>query len=92
MALTSPSLPDLASAISLQVSTITKFLRDSGFLQPSFDVGGGREREFPANPEIEQAYMGLIESASDLLHLALGPKRYMALVPLYVSLLLLGGA
>lgn len=85
MTLNSPSLEELASAISSQASTITKFLQNNGMPQPSFTVDGGRKREFPDNPEIEQAYMGLIESASDLLHLALGPKKYMTFMPLYVS-------
>ena len=85
MALNAPSLLELASTISLQVSTITKFLQSNELPQPSFAVGGSREREFPENPEIEQAYIELAESASDLLHLALGPKKYMTIVPLSVS-------
>lgn len=85
MALNTPSLQELASAISSQVSTITKFLQSYGLPQPSFAVGGSREREFRENLEIEQAYMELVESASDLLHLALGPKKYMTIIPLSVS-------
>lgn len=85
MALNSPSLQELASVISSQVSTITKFLQNNGLPQPSFAVDESGAREFPENPEIEQAYMELVESTSDLLHLALGPKKYMLMVPLSVS-------
>jgi 6-hydroxytryprostatin B O-methyltransferase len=85
MALNSPSLLELASAITSQVSIINEFLQNNGLPQPSFAVDGLRTREFPENPEIQQAYMELVESASDLLHLALGPENYVASVPLQVS-------
>ena len=84
MALSSSSLQDLASAINSQVSTITEFHEKNGLTQPGFAVDALRSREFPENLELEKAYMELIENASDLLHLALGPGKYLNLTALSV--------
>jgi 6-hydroxytryprostatin B O-methyltransferase len=88
MALNNSSLQELAAAITSQVSTITQYLEKNGLPQPSFAVEGPRSREFSDNPEIEKAYMELVESASDLLHLALGPEKYLTLSAFSVSQLL----
>lgn len=83
-ALGSPSLQDLASAINSKVSTITECHEENGLTQPGFAVDALRSREFPENPELEKAYMELIESASDFLPLALGPGKYLNLTTLSV--------
>ena len=71
MALDTPSLQELVSAISSQVSTVAKVPPEPMDCRSFPSSFTDREREFPENLEIEQAHVELVESTSDLFHLAL---------------------
>jgi hypothetical protein len=80
MALKSPSLKELALTITSQVSTINNFLEKNALPQPSFAVDG--PASLPEDLEVQSARLALIEAATDMLHLAMGPLDYMRWQPL----------
>jgi hypothetical protein len=76
MELKTPSLKELASAISFQSSIVNEFLEKNPLPQPSFAPYGLRNWE-DADGEVQAARMQLIEAATDILHLAMGPSEYI---------------
>lgn len=76
MELKTPSLKELASAISSQSSIVNEFLEKNALPQPSFAPYGLRNWE-DADGEVQAARMQLIEAATDILHLAMGPSEYI---------------
>lgn len=81
----SPSLKELASIINAQTSKISDFVEKNGLPPISFGVDGMRDRGFLGNPELIVANMALIQAATDLLQLALGPQDYLTNVGLTLS-------
>jgi len=84
MELKTPSLKELASTISSQISIIDDFLEKNALPQPSFAPYGLRNWE-GADGQVQAARMHLIEAATDILHLAMGPSDYMKFNTLTVS-------
>jgi 6-hydroxytryprostatin B O-methyltransferase len=82
MALNSPSLKDLAALISAQSSKISDFVEKNDLPQLSFAVDGLRDRSFNGDLEAQGARVALIEAATDILHLAIGPEDYMKYQPI----------
>ena len=67
-------MEELSAQISENVASIMGFLRTNGHPEPSFAVDG--PPSYPNVPEIMGPRAALVQAASDLLHLALGPDQY----------------
>lgn len=83
MAESSPTLNGLAAAITKAASTISSYIDEHKLPAPSF-AEDGPER-YPTAPEVQLARLQLLESATDLLHLAMGPESYSLMSPVFVS-------
>lgn len=78
-----PTLNGLAAAITQAASTISSYIDEHKLPAPSF-AEDGPER-YPMAPEVQIARLQLMESATDLLHLAMGPESYSLMHPVFVS-------
>ena len=74
-----PTLNGLAATITQAASTISSYLDKHKLPAPSF-AEDGLER-YPMAPEVQLARLKLLESATDLLHLAMGPESYSLMNP-----------
>ncbi|KAF8466321.1 S-adenosyl-L-methionine-dependent methyltransferase [Kalaharituber pfeilii] len=79
-------LESLAASIAMATKTISQFLREQGYPQPSF------ARDAPASPlpqgapeEIVKARSELMDAAMKLFHLASGPKEFLANIPSHLG-------
>jgi hypothetical protein len=77
MELPNPTLKDLATSIDKQVSLIDACLEHLSLPQPSFEIDGLRRWDHPGLDEVQDARIALIDAASDLLHLAMGPYEFL---------------
>ncbi|KAK1770138.1 O-methyltransferase-domain-containing protein [Phialemonium atrogriseum] len=75
MAQTEETLGSLAAKVAELTSTITNYLSSEGLPQPSFAADA--PAQYPAVPEVTQPRLKLIQSLSDMLHLALGGRDYI---------------
>lgn len=75
MAQTLDTLESLAFKVAELTATITSYLNSEGLPQPSFAADS--PAQYPAVPEITEPRMILIQSLSDMLHLALGGRDYI---------------
>lgn len=81
-----PTLKDLATAINKNVSIIDACLEHSPIPKPSFAVDGLRRWNHAELDEVQEARNLLIDAATDLLHLAMGPYEYLRTEYMAVSL------
>jgi hypothetical protein len=86
MELQNPTLKDLATAIDKHVSLIDACLEHSSLPKPSFATDGLRRWDYSELEEAHEARIALIDAASDLLHLAMGPYEFLKSEYLGVSL------
>jgi 6-hydroxytryprostatin B O-methyltransferase len=77
MELQNPTLKDLATRINKNVSAIDACLEQSSLPKPSFAIDGLRRWDHPELDEVQEARIALIDAASDLLHLAMGPYELL---------------
>ena len=84
MELKTPSLKDLATTIFSQVSIVDDFLEKNALPQPSFAPYGLRNWE-DADGQVQAGRMHLIEAATNISHLDMGPSDYMKFNALTVS-------
>jgi hypothetical protein len=83
MAVSSPSLIELASKISAAASVIDDYLTKNNIPKPSFDVNG--PTALPNDPKIQIAKMQMQEALMDMKDLLLGPNSLLSseLVPVW---------
>lgn len=86
MELQNPTLKDLATAINKNVSIIDSCLEHSSLPKPSFAIDGLRRWDHPELGEAQEARIALIDAATDLMHLAMGPFEYLKTEYIAVSL------
>jgi hypothetical protein len=75
-----PTIVELAEQIKLAATTIDGFLKEHSHDTPSFLASS--PVDYPDSPELMGLRASLIQGATDILHLALGPLgfvRYQAL-------------
>lgn len=77
-----PTLLSLAASISEAAQAITTYLEDHGHPAPSFSETG--LDTYPKDPKLTGLRFQLIDAASDMRHLALGPADFNFLQPLFV--------
>ena len=83
MASSGPTLEELSAQISSSVAAITAYLKNNGGKAPTFAADG--LHEYPPAPEIMGPRLALIEAASDLVQLAMGPDQWIKSMQLTVS-------
>jgi len=83
MASSGPTLEELSAQISSSVAAITAYLKNNGGKAPTFAADG--LHEYPPAPEIMGPRLALIEAASDLVQLAMGPDQWIKTMQLTVS-------
>lgn len=84
MVVSEPTLNCLAAAISETTKALTAYLEQNGHSTPSFEEGG--LEQYPKDAMVTGLRFQLLEAASDLYHLALGPADMGFLQPLFVSI------
>lgn len=80
------TIEELAAAINKHVSSINTCLEQSSLPKPSFAIDSLRRWDHPELEEVQESRIALIDAASDLLHLAMGPYEYLKSEYLGVSL------
>ncbi|KAH6876328.1 S-adenosyl-L-methionine-dependent methyltransferase [Thelonectria olida] len=78
-----PSLTSLAEAISQASSALASKLEQDGHAAPSFTEDG--LAEYPKSPEILGLRMQLLDAATDMYRLALGPTDASFLGPIFLN-------
>jgi 6-hydroxytryprostatin B O-methyltransferase len=81
-----PTLKDLATAINKNVSIIDSCLEQSSLPKPSFAIDGLRRWDYLELDGAQEARIALIDAATDLMHLAMGPYEYLRAEHMAVSL------
>jgi 6-hydroxytryprostatin B O-methyltransferase len=81
-----PTLKGLATAINKNVSIIDACLEHSSLPKPSFALDGLRRWDHPELDQAHEARIALIDAATDLMHLAMGPYEYLRTEYMAVSL------
>ncbi|KAL6406909.1 hypothetical protein AUP68_09723 [Ilyonectria robusta] len=81
MAVSEATINCLAEAISETAKALTAYLEQNGHSAPSFEEGG--LEQYPKNELVTGLRFQLLEAASDLYHLALGPADMGFLQPLF---------
>lgn len=69
------TLDTLSAKVAQLTWSITSYLNSEGLPQPSFAAAG--PAAFPAAPELTASRMMLIQSLTDMLHLARGGRDYI---------------
>jgi len=69
------TLESLAAKVAQLTWSITSYLNSEGLPQPSFAVDG--PAAYPATPELTASRMMLIQSLTDMLHLARGGRDFI---------------
>jgi len=83
-----PTLKDLATIINKSVSLIDTCFENSSLPKPSFSIDGLRKWDHPELQGAQESRIALIDAATDLLHLALGPNEYLRSEYIAVSLVI----
>jgi hypothetical protein len=83
MAESGPTLNGLAAAITQAASAISSYIEEHKLPAPSFAENG--PEKYPRAPEVQFARLQLLDAATDLLHLAMGPESYSLMYPIFVS-------
>lgn len=78
-----PTLNSLAAVITQATSTISSYIDENKLPAPSFAENG--PQTYPMAPEVQFARLQLLDAATDLLHLAMGPANYSLMYPVFVS-------